>query len=414
MAAWKMTMIARRNLLSASAGAGLVLASRPFRLLAQEKVPLTEGLPAGVADVARLEALPGKRPLIKLTYRPPNYETPFQYFDSTITPNDAFFVRYHLSDIPEVDASAWRLRVGGDAAASPFELTLEQLKRDFEPAEVVAVCQCSGNRRGLSDPHVQGIEWGLGAMGNARWKGARLKEVLARAGLRKEAVEVVFDGADGPPVEKTPDFIKSLPLWKALEEEALVAYEMNGEPLPHWNGFPARIVVPGWTATYWVKHVTSIEATAAPFSGYWVKSAYRVPRAMFPTVQRFLSQEAETSTPITEMVVNAIITSPGKGAQLVAGQPAEVKGLAWDGGYGIARVDVSTDSGRTWRPATLGEDLGRFSFRSWSLSFQPTKGDSTILARATNRVGQTQVEAAIFNPPGYQHNVVPRIDVTAT
>jgi DMSO/TMAO reductase YedYZ molybdopterin-dependent catalytic subunit len=406
-------MIARRNLLTASAGAGLVLASRPFRLLAQETVPLAEGVPAGVAEVARLEALPGKKPLIKLTYRPPNYETPFEYFDRTITPNDAFFVRYHLADIPEVDASAWRLKVGGDAAASPFELSLDQLQREFEPVEVVAVCQCSGNRRGLSQPHVPGIEWDLGAMGNARWKGARLKDVLEKAGIRKDAVEVAFDGADGPVADKTPDFVKSLPVWKALQEETLVAYEMNGEPLPHWNGFPARIVVPGWTATYWIKHVTSIEVTAQPFAGYWVKSAYRVPGTMFPTVQRFLSQESGTSTSITEMVVNAIITSPRKGATLAAGQPVEVKGLAWDGGYGIVRVDVSTDGGRTWRTASLGEDLGRYSFRPWSLSFAPPQGSSTILARATNRVGQTQVETAIFNPAGYQHNVVPRVDVTA-
>jgi sulfite dehydrogenase (cytochrome) subunit A len=406
-------MIARRKLLTASAGTGLVLASHPFRLLAQEKVSLTAGVPAGVAEVARLEALPGKRPLIKLTYRPPNYETPFDYFDRTITPNEAFFVRYHLADIPEVDPVAWRLKVGGDAAVSPYEIGLDELKRAFEPAEVVAVCQCSGNRRGLSEPHVQGIEWGLGAMGNARWTGARLKDVLARAGLRKEAVEVAFDGADGPPLDKTPDFAKSLPVWKALEEGALVAYAMNGAPLPHWNGFPARIVVPGWTATYWVKHVTAIEAMVQPFAGYWVKSAYRLPRMLFPTVQRFLSQEGETSTPITEMVVNAIITSPRQGAKLAAGQPAEVKGLAWDGGYGIARVDVSTDGGRTWRAAMLGEDLGRFSFRPWRLIFQPAKGDSAILARATNRVGQTQVETALFNPPGYQHNVVPRVGVTA-
>ncbi|MEK0086018.1 molybdopterin-dependent oxidoreductase [Benzoatithermus flavus] len=406
-------MIARRHLLAASAGAGLALASRPFRLLAGEAVPLADGLPAGVAEVARLEALPGKRPLIKLTYRPPNYETPFEYFDSTITPNDAFFVRYHLADIPEVDASAWRLKVGGEAAASPLELALDQLRREFEPVELVAVCQCSGNRRGLSQPHVQGIEWGLGAMGNARWKGARLKDVLARAGLRKDAVEVAFNGADGPPLDKTPDFAKSLPVWKAVQDEVLVAYEMNGEPLPRWNGFPARIVVPGWTATYWVKHVTTIEALRQPFSGYWVKSAYRVPRTLFPTVERFLSQENETTTPITEMVVNAIVTSPRQEARLAAGQPFEIRGLAWDGGYGITRVEVSTDGGRTWGAATLGEDLGRFSFRPWRFGFTPPEGRSTILARASNRVGQTQVEAALFNPAGYQHNVVPRVDITA-
>lgn len=407
-------MIARRSFLAASTGAGFALASRPLDLLAQGKAPLADGLPSGVAEVARLEALPGKRPLIKLTYRPPNYETPLDYFDTPITPNDAFFVRYHLADIPELASADWRLRVEGAAAERPFELTLDELKHQFQAAEVVAVCQCSGNRRGLSSPHVQGIQWGLGAMGNARWKGARLKDVLAKAGLKKEALEVAFGGADAPVVEGTPDFAKSIPLWKALEEEALVAYEMNGEPLPHWNGFPARIVVPGWTATYWVKHVTSIDVSAELFAGFWMKSAYRVPSTLFPIVQRFASQEGATNTPITEMVVNSIITGPRPGARLAAGQPVEVKGLAWDGGYGITRVDVSLDDGRTWRAADLGQDLGRYSFRPWSLTAELGSGRHAIRARAVNRLGQTQVEAAVFNPPGYQHNVVPRVEVTVS
>ena len=235
-------MASRRTFLAA-VGTSLVLAQRSPGLLAAE-MDLTDGIPSGTVAAARLEALPGKVPLIKLTYRPPNYETPFSYFDTPITPNDAFFVRYHLADIPEVAAAEWRLRVGGAATESSFELSLDELKRGFEPAEVVAVCQCSGNRRGLSQPHVQGIQWGMGAMGNARWKGARLKDVLSKAGVKKEAIEVAFNGADGPVIEQTPDFAKSIPLWKALEEDALVAYEMNGEPLPHWNGFPARIVVP--------------------------------------------------------------------------------------------------------------------------------------------------------------------------
>jgi sulfite dehydrogenase len=407
-------MIARRDFLASAAGAGIALASRPPSLLAQEAVPLTPGVPAGAVAEARLEVLPGKRPLIKLAYRPPNYETPFEYFDGPITPNDAFFVRYHLSDIPEIVADEWRLRVGGAAAERPFELTLDELKTQFEPAEVVAVCQCSGNRRGLSSPHVQGIQWGLGAMGNARWKGARIKDVLAKAGIKKEALEVALDGADAPPLESTPDYKKSIPLWKAQDEDTLIAYEMNGEPLPHWNGFPARLVVPGWTATYWVKHLTGIEVWPEPFSGYWMKSAYRVPNALFPIVQRFASQEGAINTPITEMVVNSIITGPRPGTELAAGQPVEVKGLAWDGGYGITRVDVSLDDGRTWRPGKLGQDLGRFSFRPWSLTVNLESGRHAIRARAVNRLGQTQVEAALFNPPGYQHNVVPRVEVTVS
>ena len=208
-----------------------------------------------------LEALPGKKPLIKLTYRPPNYETPIANFRTAITPNDAFFVRYHLADIPTVDARTWRLTVGGEGANGRVQLSLDDLKA-MPATEVVAVCQCSGNRRGLVEPHVVGVEWGYGAMGCARFKGVRLKDVLDRVGLKKEAIELVLDGADGPVLDKTPDFVKSIPVAKAIED-GLVAYEKNGQPLPHFNGFPARIVVPGWTATYWIKHVTSITAVQA-------------------------------------------------------------------------------------------------------------------------------------------------------
>jgi len=277
-------MLQRRRVLQ---GLGGALAFAVPGLGARSAFPaappyLTFGLPTGVYDTAVLDALPGKQPLIKLAYRPPNYETPVSYFSSPITANDAFFVRYHLADIPEqIDVPSWRLRVGGDAAANPFELTMVELQSGFEQVEITAVCQCSGNRRGLSDPHVPGVQWGLGAMGNAVWRGVRLKDVLAKAGLRKETVEVVLNGADGPVIDKTPDFVKSIPIWKALDENTIVAFRMNGQPLPHFNGFPARLVVPGWTATYWMKHLVSIEAAAKPFDGFWMKSAYRIPNGKF-------------------------------------------------------------------------------------------------------------------------------------
>jgi DMSO/TMAO reductase YedYZ molybdopterin-dependent catalytic subunit len=366
-------------------------------------------LPEGMLSSSVLDALPGKVPLIKKTWRPPNFETPVSYFNDVYTPNNAFFVRYHVSTIPEVSAADWRLKVGGEAAATPLELTLDSLKRDYEQHEITAVCQCSGNRRGMFVPHVPGVEWGPGAMGNAKWKGIRLKDVLAKAGLKKEALEIVFDGADSG-IFGTPDFVKSIPVWKALDENTLIAYAMNGEPLPHWNGFPARIVVPGWTATYWMKQVTSINAITKPYDGFWVKSAYRVPRGKFPMVDRFISQETDVNTPITEMVVNSLITNIGNGQQVAAGRPLEVKGIAWDGGFGIARVEVSIDGGQTWRHATLGPDYGRFSFRPWSFVFTPTApGALTVMADATNRAGQTQTFELIANPAGYHHNLVQRV-----
>ncbi len=401
-------MFTRRHLIKA-AGAGLAFTGSGLGLRSVEAaaapIDLPAALPEGVRSNAMLDALPGKKPLIKLTYRPPNYETPIEYFRTAITPNDAFFVRYHLSNIPEVDVKTWKIVVGGEAANGQAEFTLDDLKR-LPAAEVVAVNLCSGNRRGLFQPHVPGVQWSYGAMGCARWKGARLKDLLDKVGLKKEAIEIVFDGADSGITDKTPDFIKSIPSWKAIEDTTLVAYEMNGAPLPHLNGFPARVVVPGWTGVYWMKHLTSIKPVTKPEGGFWMNPAYRIPLGKFPIVARFTSQETAVNTPITEIVVNSLITSPADGANVRMG-PVVVGGIAWDGGYGISTVEVSSDGGKTWVAATLGEDLGRFAFRTFSYNFAPkAPGKQTVMARATNRIGQSQTTELIHNPAGYHHNVV--------
>lgn len=413
-------MISRRDFVLSAAAGGL--AATAWRMGVPQAFAAIPGgeppgepasLPAGAAEEAILDTLPGKRPLIKRAFRAPNYETPIEYFNQPMTPNDAFFVRYHLSDIPQVQAAEWRLRISGPSIARPMELTLDDLKRGFPQAEVIAVCQCSGNRRGFSQPHVPGVEWGHGAMGNARWTGVRLKDVLDKAGLDKDALEIVLNGADGPAVDKTPDFIKSLPVWKAMDENTLIAFAMNGQDLPHWNGFPARVIVPGWTATYWMKHVVDIQAQPKPFGGFWMANAYRIPTLKFPVAQRFVSQENETSTPITEMVVNSVITNLRSGAHLRAGRPLDVHGVAWDGGYGIHRVEVSADGGQNWSDAKLGPEMGRYAWRQWQFAYAPKPGRHVIMARATNRIGQTQVSELIWNAAGYHNNVMQRIAVTA-
>ncbi|MBV9687740.1 MAG: molybdopterin-dependent oxidoreductase [Alphaproteobacteria bacterium] len=410
-------MVDRRAVVTgiSSALASVATGLAPRATLSQERPSLASGLPQGVYDTAILDALPGKKPLIKLTYRPPNYETPVSYFQTAITPNDAFFVRYHLADIPEkIDGASWRLQVGGEAATTPFQLSLAELQTGFEQIEITAVCQCAGNRRGLSQPHVPGVEWGLGAMGNAVWRGARLKDLLTKAGLRKQAVEIVINGADGPEIDKTPDFVKSIPLWKAVDENTIVAHQMNGQPLPHFNGFPARLIVPGWTGTYWMKHLITIEAVTKPFTGFWMRAAYRIPTGKFPIVQHFLSQMTDANEPITEMVVNSVIAFPADHYQLRVGQSLDVGGVAWDGGYGLRQVEISTDNGTTWRAAELGPDIGRFAFRSWSYRFTPqAAGEHTLVVRASNAIGQTQTENLIFNPAGYHNNVVRSITITA-
>jgi DMSO/TMAO reductase YedYZ molybdopterin-dependent catalytic subunit len=408
-------MFTRRKLLEA-AGAGVAISGGGFGvapLLAGNSagVPLSPGVPAGLDGSAVLEALPGKQPLIKLSYRPPNYESPLEYFATPITSNDRFYVRYHLSDIPSVDAKTYKIAIGGEGANGQAEITFDDLKK-FPAYEAVAVNQCSGNRRGLSNPHVPGVQWGYGAMGCARWKGARLKDILDKVGLKKAAIEIAFNGADGPAFEKTPDFIKSLPVWKAVDESTLVAYEMNGEPLPHFNGYPARLIVPGWTGTYWMKHLVTIDVLTRPQSGFWMNPAYRVPVGVFPVLARFLTQENSTSAPVTEMVVNSLITSHADGAKVKAGT-ITVSGLAWDGGYGIRAVDVSADGGQTWVAAALGADLGQYAFRPWSFDLTVQRGKSTVMVNATNRIGQTQTASLIFNPAGYHNNVMQSLTLNA-
>jgi DMSO/TMAO reductase YedYZ molybdopterin-dependent catalytic subunit len=358
--------------------------------------------------------LSGKRPLIKRSIRPPNYETPVDAFNSLYTPNDRFFVRWHLSVIPEIDANSWRLKVGGPSVQKPLALTLDALRK-LPVAEVVAVNMCAGNRRGLFMPHVAGVEWGNGAMGNARWRGARLKDVLSRAGVGRDALEVAFRGQDHGPIAQTPQFAKSLPMWKAMDDNTILAYEMNGAPLPMLNGFPVRLIVPGWAGTYWMKQISEIDVLPTPFDSFWMKTAYRIPLGKFPHLVHFKSQETPeaTSTPITEMVVNSLITQPADGHRLQLGQQTTVRGVAWDGGHGIAKVEVSVDGGQSWQAARLGRDLGNYAWRQWQATFQPkARGEIGLLARATSKSGETQSMDLIWNPAGYHNNVPQQVNVT--
>ena len=353
-----------------------------------------------------LAVLPGKKPLIQRAFRPPNFETPLADLAPLYTANDVFFVRYHLPVIPRVDVASWRLKIGGPSARRPLALSLRELKAGFPQASLAAVNQCSGNRRGLFSPRVPGVQWGNGAMGNALWGGVRLRDVLHKAGIAPDALEVVFNGADAPQLPQTPDFVKSLPIDRAIDESTLIAFEMNGQPLPHWNGAPARLIVPGWTGTYWVKHLTDILVQPSAFDGFWMKAAYRIPTGAFPTV-RFASQETPENTPITEMLVNSLITSPAPAAQLRRGEPAQLAGKAWDNGAGIVAVEVSFDGRQSWHEATLGKDLGRFAWREFHLPIDTSgSGPLEIAVRARSRNGATQPEKLTVNPSGYHDNIV--------
>jgi DMSO/TMAO reductase YedYZ molybdopterin-dependent catalytic subunit len=404
-------MTTRRSVVQGLAGLGL--AGTWSGTLAGAMPPRAEqGLTEAVAKSAEWLTLPGKVPLIKRTFRPPNLETPLEYFRHPITPNKAFFVRYHHAVIPAVDRSSWTLKVGGPAAARSISFSVAQLRRQFEMVEVAALCLCSGNRRGLFAPHVTGVQWGSGAMGNARWRGVRLRDVLEKAGVQPDALEVAFDGTDVPVLPVSPDYQKSLPLAKALAGEVLIALEMNGERLPPLHGAPARLVVPGWTATYWIKHLSSIELRNTPFDNFWVKTGYRLPAGKFPEMAPFASQETAVNTPITGIAVNSLITAPAAASRVQPGGTVDLRGVAWDGGQGLARVEVSIDQGHRWSTASLdsdsGNDLGPYSLHPWSLRLVVPKqaGHLSAWVKATSRNGTTQPLTAVANPGGYHHNQI--------
>ncbi len=361
----------------------------------------------------RLVAYPQKRPLLVLSTRPPQLETPFSVFsESVMTPNDAFFVRYHLANIPlEIDAERFRVIVKGKVA-TPLSLSLEDLKK-FEQVEVVAVNQCSGNSRGFFQPRVGGGQLSNGAMGNARWRGVRLKDVLEKAGVAAGAKQVSFDGLDAPVVEKTPDFIKALNIEHALDGEVLLATEMNGEPLPMLNGFPLRLVIPGYFGTYWVKHLSELTVAAEEFEGFYMKPAYRIPDTASGCIEP--GTTPKSTVPISRFKIRSFLTSLENGAQVSAGHATLLRGIAFDSGQGITEVLVSDDGARTWRPAQLGKDIGKYSFREWTYAWTPPKPDGYELkVRAVNRIGETQPLEPLWNPSGYLRNVVETTKVTAT
>jgi DMSO/TMAO reductase YedYZ molybdopterin-dependent catalytic subunit len=360
---------------------------------------------------------PQKRPLLRLTTRPPQLETPFSVFnEGVLTPNDAFFVRYHLTLSPPAEEllrpGTFKVSVEG-AVTQPLQWSVSELRQQFENVEVVAVNQCSGNSRGFFTPRVPGGQLGNGAMGNARWRGVRLRDVLQKAGVAAGARQVSFDGLDQPATPQTPDFVKALDVDQALDGEVLLAFEMNGEDLPWLNGYPLRLVVPGHYGTYWVKHLHRITVLDRPFEGFWMNTGYRIPDTAGACVPP--GTTAARTVPIARYNVRSFITSLAEGSVVKSGVTAPVRGIAFDGGHGITEVVFSSDGGRTWREAELGRDLGRYSFREWTIPFTPPKpGEYELKVKATNRLGQSQPREALWNPSGYMRNVIETIRVQAT
>ena len=361
------------------------------------------------ADERRMVKFPEKTDLYLLTSRPPQLETPLRYFRELITPNEAVFVRWHISQLPaSIDLRQWRLKVGGNTEKQ-LELSMDDLKK-FEKVSYTAVVQCSGNSRSFFDPRVPGGQWGNGAMGNVTLAGARLKDVLGKAGIKAGSVDISFNGLDSPPLPSVPDFVKSLHVDQAMDEDIIIAYEMNGTYLPMLNGFPARLVVPGWYATYWVKSLSDINVLDKTFDGFWMKSAYRIPDNACGCIPPASVQKS--TVPINRMTTRSLIVEPGEGSPLSTKKPVEIRGVAFSGGYGVRDVLVSTDGGDTWKEAKLGPDKGRYSWKQFTHSWRPNKpGKYTLMSRATNSIGESQPLDRLWNPSGFLRNNVEKVRV---
>jgi sulfite dehydrogenase (cytochrome) subunit A len=400
----------RRRLVTGSAAA---LAGAGLGLLARNAFAQAGTIDLPIANGHRnVVAYPEKRPLIVVTSRPPQLETPFEVFnDGLITPNDAFFVRYHNAGIPtSIDGDKHVIKIGGSACGKPFELSMADLRTQFKPVEYVAVNQCSGNSRGLFAPRVQGGQLTNGAMGNARWLGVPLKDVLARAELKNTARQVTFNGLDKS-VMGGGDFVKALDMNQALDPDVILAWQMNGADLPMLNGYPVRLVVPGYYGTYWMKHLSEIEVIDSVFNGFWMNPAYRVPDNDCACIEP--GTTPASTRPIGRFNVRSFITSVANGAQVRAGRQMAVRGIAFDGGQGVREVAYSTDGGQSWREAVLGADLGRYSFREFTFGFTPGPGPHDLRVRAWNRSGQSQPMEALWQPAGYMRNVVESVKLTA-
>ncbi len=401
-------LITRRTLLGASALGGLALLSRPS--LARTMVDLA--LPGGPAEREIITDYPEKAAMVLQRTRGPLLETPFGVFDKSVfTPNDQFFVRWHWAFIPNsVDADSFELKIHGHVN-QPLTVSLKELAKDFPRVELAAVNQCSGNSRGFFAPRVPGGEWGNGAMGNALWAGVRLKDVLDRAGVKAGAVQVRLSGLDQAFAD-APRFIKSLDIDHARDGEVMIAYAMNGEQLPLLNGFPLRVVVPGWYSTYWIKMLNDIEVLDKPDDNFWMAKAYKIPDT--PGANMKPGEADVPMVPINKIVPRSFITNLRAGDKVVVGAPVPMRGIAFGGDCGVSKVDVSTDGGKTWLPAKLGKDEGKYGFRQWQA--EPTlsaSGNYTLMVRCTNENGLAQPDTPNWNPGGYMRNVIESIDLVA-
>jgi DMSO/TMAO reductase YedYZ molybdopterin-dependent catalytic subunit len=391
----------RRQFLGSAGAATLALTSVPA--LADTVVKLL--LPGGPDERSITAAFPQKGAMILQRTRPPLLETPFEVFDQSVfTPNDRFFLRWHWPVIPnEINVDSFRLAVRGHVN-NELSLSLNEIIA-LPRVEYAAVNQCSGNSRGYFEPRVLGAQWSNGARGNARWTGVRLKDVLDRAGVKSTAVHVRFKGLEVPVVTDAPHFMRSLDIDHARDGEVMIAYAMNGDQIPLLNGFPIRLIVPGWISTYWIKMLCDIEVLDQPDTNYWMKTAYLAPDT--PHANMKPGETGVKMVPITRLVPRSFITNIKVGDTLQVGAPTLARGIAFGGDTGVSRVDFSSDRGKSWQQAQLGSDEGKYGFRQWQINFTVSnRGANVLMVRCTNSRDEAQPDIPNWNPGGFMRNVI--------
>ena len=356
-------------------------------------------------------AFPEKRPLITYSDRPPLLESPRSTFTKALTPNDEFFVRWHLPDIPtHINPDEYTISING-LVDKEIKISLKELKEDFEQVEVSAVLQCGGNSRSAFTPVAGGIQWGSGAMGCAVWKGVRLSDILGRAGLKKDAHWIGFNGKDNAAYYETPNFVRELEL-EELDDHVIIAYEMNGEDLPYLNGYPLRLVIPGYYSDSWVKMLSNITVTNKYKSLFFMDVAYRVPDNECECEEP--DNKFKKTKPITNMNVKSIIGYPENGMKVYHNSHIVVRGVAFDDGHGIKSVKISTDDGKTWKDATLTRGASRYAYTSFRFTYRPVDyGKVRFMAKAINYIGEEQplAQDIKWNHGGYKFNGIDVVEV---
>jgi len=336
-----------------------------------------------------------------------NHGMPLEALRWDVTPIGLHYLLTHY-DIPDVDVDGWRLEIGG-VVERPLALPLDDLRA--RPAvEVAVTMECAGNGRAHVEPHVVSQPWLLEAVGTARWRGTPVAGLLAEAGVRDGAVEVLFTGLDrGVEGGEEQAYARSLPLAELLTGDAILAYEVNGVPLPPQHGYPLRLVVPGWYGMTSVKWLSSISVLGEPFDGYQMRHSYRRRQ-----------HEDEPGEPIMRMAPRSLMIPPGipeflSRSRVVEAGPCELRGRAWSGESEIAGVEVSTDGGVTWQEAALADGaLGRWAWRSWRFTWDAEPGEYQLCCRARDAAGNVQPLEPPWNVGGYMNNAVQRVAVTVT